>query len=141
MPADISLRASDADRESVAARLAEQFAVGRLDLAEYDERVAAAYAATTVDELTQLLRDLPTQPATPPGQSVSAYRCVRPVWTNWAVTTVICLTIWAATSIVAQDIVGFWPFWVFGPWGVVLLVRTLNPLRRAGATRGWTTRV
>ncbi|MBA2415304.1 MAG: DUF1707 domain-containing protein, partial [Geodermatophilaceae bacterium] len=36
MPADISLRASDADRESVAARLAEQFAVGRLDLAEYD---------------------------------------------------------------------------------------------------------
>ena len=48
MPADIAVRASDAERESAALRLAEQFTVGRLGLAEYDERVAAAYAATTV---------------------------------------------------------------------------------------------
>ena len=44
---DGSLRAGNADRERVVAQLNTAFAEGRLDVAELDERVAAAYAAKT----------------------------------------------------------------------------------------------
>jgi len=129
MPADIAIRASHADRERVAGQLGDHLAAGRLDLAEYDDRVVAAYAAVTVDDLRTLLQDLPTQFAAvrPPHPAVSG--AVPKIWRSWAITTAICLTIWAATSIAAGDIDGFWPFWVFGPWGAVLLIRTLRPLR------------
>jgi hypothetical protein len=53
------IRASDAERERVARFLATAFTDGRLDLAEYDARVAAAYAAVYRDELTALLDELP----------------------------------------------------------------------------------
>jgi len=126
MSTDVLQRASDADRETAAGLLAEHLAAGRLTLAEYDDRVTAAYAATTVDELTPLLQDLPAKPRPVHQPSTPS---LRPVWRSWVVTTVICLTIWAVTSIAARDVEGFWPFWVFGPWGVVLLHRTVRPLR------------
>lgn len=56
---DRSLRASDADRETVARRLSIALRDGRLDVAEFDERTAAAYAARTLAELDALSADLP----------------------------------------------------------------------------------
>src|SRR3954464_8034718 len=53
------LRASDADRERVAAALREHCAVGRLTMAELDERLGQAYAARTFGELAGVTRDLP----------------------------------------------------------------------------------
>jgi len=53
------IRASDAERERFARFLAAAFADGRLDLAEYDIRVAAAYAAVYREELAPLIADLP----------------------------------------------------------------------------------
>ena len=44
------LRASDAEREATVARLHQALAEGRLDLAETEERVTAAYAARHRDE-------------------------------------------------------------------------------------------
>jgi hypothetical protein len=32
------------------------------------------------------------------------------------------LTIWAITSIAAQEFLYFWPFWVIVPWGGMLLL-------------------
>ncbi|MFJ5225742.1 DUF1707 domain-containing protein [Streptomyces sp. NPDC088400] len=52
-------RASDAERERVAERLREAVAEGRLDMAEFDERLGAAYKARTHGELVPLVRDLP----------------------------------------------------------------------------------
>jgi hypothetical protein len=54
-----ALRASDADRERVAAVLRTAAAEGRLDLAELDDRLAQLYAARTYAELAPLTRDLP----------------------------------------------------------------------------------
>ena len=54
-----SPRASDAERADTVARLHAALGVGRLDLAETDERVAAAYAARHRHELAALLTDLP----------------------------------------------------------------------------------
>lgn len=53
------LRASDADREAVIARLARALAEGRISVAEFDERAQTAYAATTLPELNLLMADLP----------------------------------------------------------------------------------
>jgi Domain of unknown function (DUF1707) len=53
------LRPSDRDREHVAELLREAGAEGRIDTAEFDERLAAAYAAKTYATLDVLTRDLP----------------------------------------------------------------------------------
>jgi hypothetical protein len=62
MPADPPsspvLRASDADRDRVIELLRAAVADGRLDRAEFDERVDAALAARTIDALTPLTADL-----------------------------------------------------------------------------------
>jgi GntR family transcriptional regulator len=56
---DQHLRVSDAERETAAGLLAEYFAAGRLDQAEFDERVGRAMSAKTRADLTGLFADLP----------------------------------------------------------------------------------
>ena len=58
-----TLRVGDAERDQAAQALGEHFASGRLDRAEYDERLELAFAARTFSDLTALFRDLP-QPRT-----------------------------------------------------------------------------
>jgi hypothetical protein len=53
------VRASDRERTLVIERLARALEHGRLSLAEYDERVAATYAAVRRDELARITEDLP----------------------------------------------------------------------------------
>ncbi|MFD5588366.1 DUF1707 SHOCT-like domain-containing protein [Streptomyces sp. NPDC127063] len=62
------LRASDADRERVAEILRDALAEGRLDMAEFEERLDATYQARTYGELAPITRDLPAAgaPAAPP---------------------------------------------------------------------------
>ncbi len=115
MPAD-SARVGDPEREHVAAALAAHVGAGGLSLSEFDERVRAAYAATTVGDLRELLDDLPRVPP-----AVAARP--RSPWHSWALTAVICLTIWAATSLAVGEMEAFWPGWVIGPWGAVLMLR------------------
>ncbi|TDD85262.1 DUF1707 and DUF2154 domain-containing protein [Actinomadura darangshiensis] len=59
------LRASDADRERVAAVLGEAVADGRLTMEEHSERTTRAYAARTLGELTGLTGDLIPEEAQP----------------------------------------------------------------------------
>jgi hypothetical protein len=58
------LRVSDAERDAVAAELAEHLKDGRLQVAEFDERVGRAIGARTRGDLDGLLSDLPR--LTPP---------------------------------------------------------------------------
>jgi hypothetical protein len=57
--ADQHMRVSDAERQEVADRLAEHFASGRLDQAEFDERISRAMSAKTRADLSGLFDDLP----------------------------------------------------------------------------------
>jgi hypothetical protein len=52
-------RLSDADRQAVTDRLSQHFADGRLDQAEFDERVGRAMTAKTQADLSGLFADLP----------------------------------------------------------------------------------
>jgi hypothetical protein len=56
---DVNMRVSDADRAEVADRLARHFGEGRLDQAEFDQRVSRAMAAKTVGDFQGLFDDLP----------------------------------------------------------------------------------
>ena len=56
---DQHLRVSDAERQAVADRLAEHFADGRLDQAEFDDRIGRAMSAKTRADLSGLFSDLP----------------------------------------------------------------------------------
>ena len=56
---DQHIRVSDAERNAVAERLAAHYGDGRLDQAEFDERVSRAMAAKTRGDLDGLFDDLP----------------------------------------------------------------------------------
>jgi hypothetical protein len=61
--------ASDADRDTAAGLLNAALAEGRLTADEHDQRLGAAYAARTWQQLRQLTEDLPAPPAAA-GQAV-----------------------------------------------------------------------
>jgi hypothetical protein len=61
-PSSPALRASDADRDRVIELLRAAVADGRLDPAEFDERLDAALAARTIDALAPLTADLVAAP-------------------------------------------------------------------------------
>jgi hypothetical protein len=136
------LRAADTDRAAVAAVLGEHMSAGRLTLDEYDERLTRAYAARTFGELDELTVDLPAvdtgrrpepaeqaAPAPAPmaggapgtwGQDTEAAS-----WRSWLTTALIVIGVWATISLVSWELLYFWPMWVIGPWGAVLLAQTL----------------
>lgn len=143
------LRAADADRAAVATQLGEQMSAGRLTVAEYDDRLTRAYTARTYGELAALTADLPRPAAQPPAPTPVTSRAVggtpacgwtggpsRAVaWRNWAVTAVIVLTVWIATSISSGEVGNSWPIWVIGPWGAVLIAQTLGRSHRGDDDR------
>ena len=59
---DRPIRASDQERQSVVDVLRDAFTDGRLTLDEFEERMAAAYAAKTWTDLRHLTGDLPVEP-------------------------------------------------------------------------------
>jgi len=54
-----SLRIGDRERDAVAAELREHYAHGRLTLEEFNQRIDAAFAAKTQNDLSRLTADLP----------------------------------------------------------------------------------
>jgi hypothetical protein len=63
---DDQIRISDADRDSVTARLRDHYAEGRLTRAELDERITATLNARTFGDLRPIMADLPEPGAIPP---------------------------------------------------------------------------
>ncbi len=146
------LRIGDRERDQAVAHLGTAFGEGRLELAEYDERVAAAYSAKTASDLLQLTADLPlatrevgaagavsdTAPATPSLRSSRPARSsgaeflsglpgpLRAAWWAYAAAVSISLVVWLIVGVGGDGEIAYpWPIWVAGPWGVILLFSTL----------------
>lgn len=64
---DDRIRASDADRDRVTARLRDHYAEGRLTSEELDERTSAALHAKTFGDLRRVMTDLPDPVLMPQG--------------------------------------------------------------------------
>ena len=60
------IRAGDVDRTRVVEALGRHLAEGRLTVDEFDERTTRAHAAVYLDQLPQLLADLPGDPPPAP---------------------------------------------------------------------------
>lgn len=131
-------RAGDADRERVAGLLRDAHAEGRLDVDELSSRLDATFAAKTFGELAALTADLPPTRARsrPPGSEPvpsvpssvparSADRSLRGAWTAWTIAVSINVVIWLLVSVSAGEAIYFWPMWVAGPWGAVLVALTV----------------
>ncbi|MBV2363639.1 DUF1707 domain-containing protein [Streptomonospora nanhaiensis] len=114
------MRASDADRDACAERLARGLQEGRLDLAEYQERLGLAMRAKVMGDLWPLTADLPEPPAVPePAAEIPpapGARAGQPEWRDrlepWrglAAISVILIGIWGVTSIIAAEPLLFWP--------------------------------
>lgn len=63
---DGSIRVADPDRIHAAQLLSEAAAQGRLEMSEYEDRLAKVYAAETLDDLRKLSADLPGAVASRP---------------------------------------------------------------------------
>jgi hypothetical protein len=144
---DPNLRAADSDRQEVAAALGRHLSDGRLTVEEYDERLAKAYAARTYGDLEALFADLPRptpprpvarqapEPAlAPAGGCAPRSGHVRGAWASWTAVAVLVTAIWLFSSI-GGGFHHFWPIWVVGPWGAVLLARTLGGAPHRGRGR------
>src|SRR3954469_10998992 len=97
------LRASDADRERVAALLRGHYGAGRLSDDELSERIEAAYGARPIAELREVPADLPSPrpPAAPHHhrRRRSGYATsVRVHATVFLVANLTLIAIWAAAG-------------------------------------------
>ncbi|MFC0007119.1 DUF1707 SHOCT-like domain-containing protein [Micromonospora siamensis] len=69
-------------------------------------------------------------PVTPGGGPVTggAGQWLLEEWSPWLRVAAILTAIWLLSSLGDRDIDGYWPAWVLGPWGAVLLFRTAGGL-------------
>jgi len=121
------IRASDADRQRVAAILRRHCADGRLSLDELDERLSEVYAARTMGSLVGSagpLRDLPDLAPPPPEQVIRMERPRVPAVpvrflpehvAAYVAVNVLLVVSWALSGGGA-----FWPVWIILSWGIVL---------------------
>ncbi len=112
-----SIRASDADRDRIAAALRRHYTAGRLTESELEERLARVYAAQFQSQLAPLLRDLPSDRRARAWHGF--YRWQREALKYHAAAYVsvngALVGVWALTGEGA-----FWPAWVLAPGTVML---------------------
>jgi hypothetical protein len=132
------MRAADSDRQAVADKLKQALDEGRLDLAEYDERLQQAYAAKTYGDLEDLLDDIPgtapaptraTDPAPrtatplPVARSERAGQLVKAWLGGFGGIFVVGTVIWLITSLTTGNLQYFWPVWLLIPMAMGALGR------------------
>lgn len=127
------MRAGDEDRDRTVSLIREAFAEGRLTNDEFQERMEQAQQARTFGELAALTTDLPAVFPPPSASTSSAVAAPadesnwRKGWGSWLGVSVIVNVIWAATWIShPSQVPYYWPIWVMGPWGAVMLIGWLN---------------
>jgi hypothetical protein len=106
------VRASDEDRERLVAELNEHAVAGRLSTDDFEQRVQAAYEATTTAQLAALRRDLPVSAS----QTRLDHIARRSHLTKRMIQEsggslglfVVCTGVWLASGASGQ----FWPVWV-----------------------------
>ncbi|MFV2173897.1 DUF1707 domain-containing protein [Actinomadura sp. LOL_016] len=137
------MRASDADRDRVAASLREHCAVGRITVDELQERLEDVYGARTLGQLEKVTADLPEEdlyqlpvPATqakstdlPVRRTRDEAGVRRAAWAGLAAVGGLNFVIWLIIGVTAGFVYPWW-LWVVGPWGAVLLIQAIMGSRR-----------
>jgi len=119
------LRVSDAERDAVVTELGEHFQQGRLDQAEFDQRVTAALSGRTGRDLSSVLADLP-----PTREEFTTPQPVRPL------PRAFLLIPLAAAILIAGAAAGGWHRG-WEPWPLWWLVPIIVVLRFGWWRRNW----
>ena len=133
-----SVRAGDREREKTANRLGQALALGYLEMAEYESRLTAAFAAQTTAELHGLVVDLPlahlrrTDPRRQAARRKAARRGVQIHLAGYLAMVVVVLTVWLAVGLGAGAWY-FWPIWPILGAGIGVLSHAI-PVRLALAS-------
>jgi hypothetical protein len=125
------MRISDADRADVADRLSRHYSDGRLDQAEFNERLDRAMKAKTQSDLTGLFTDLP--PLDEPGKAVKAVppqdrrpRNRRPLQRTLGIVLIILVAVIVSRALMWPlfSLAGFFwhPLFVPIPWILIAIV-------------------
>jgi hypothetical protein len=147
------IRVSDQERQAAADRLKGAFEEGRLDFAEYDRRLGLAYGSTTYADLATLFTDLPadrpapvavqTPPSAPAARPPDALAtgfaglplALKILWTIWATSMAINLTVWTLVGVGNGEIAYFWPMWQLVPGAALLAATVITTTVRNGRRR------
>ena len=130
-----TVRVGDRDRENTADLLSLALAQGYFDLAEYETRVQAAFAAESADRLQHVLADLPvdqlrrSDPRRIAARKKAARASVRFHLAGYLAMVAIVLAVWLAVALTTGETAYFWPVWpilggAVGLLGHILPVRT-----------------
>jgi len=101
-----TIRASDADRDRLAAEIREHYAQGRLDGEELGQRLERAYGARTLDELEELRSDLPALTPGSPARADLTRALIQRTGASLA-PFLVCTLIWLFSGASGS----FWPAW------------------------------
>jgi hypothetical protein len=114
------MRASDAEREEVAAQLRDHCAAGRLTPEELDDRLAVAYGARLRGDLKKLTEDLPKLGKRRRNlEPLARQQNKRAEFTHDVFSFVIVgVALWIAWLLLGKG--WFWPAVVLVPWGAGL---------------------
>jgi hypothetical protein len=149
------LRVSDGERQAAVDRLRLAHDEGRLDLEEYDRRLAAAYASVTYGDLDQLFLDLPApgtapllhrppKPATPAARTAGAVAlrtggafarmplALKVLWITYASVVAVNLTVWLLVTVSSAGAIYFWPMWLVIPGAALGTVTAAIDAHRRG---------
>jgi len=122
-----NLRVSDADRADVADRLSKHYGDGRLDQAEFNERMERAMSAKTQGDFAGLFADLPDLPeprAAPPA------KVTRQPSRSPMSRVVLVILIVVAAALLGQALIHS-----FFPWLLVLAIVAFLFLRNSDRRR------
>ena len=111
------IRAGDADRERVIEALRMHAGAGRLDAAELERRIEAAYAATYVSDLEAVLTELPPLPRAGGGRPPS-----RRAGATSGVGRIPALLVAIAALIVVTTLTGLYALWWL-MWPIAVALR------------------
>jgi hypothetical protein len=134
-----TIRAGDRERERTAGQLGQALAQGYLEMAEYETRVQAAFAAHTTAELHQLVSDLPlaqlrrNDPGRQAARRKAARRGVQIHLAAYLAMVVIVLSVWLMVGLTAGAWY-FWPIWPILGAGIGVLGHAL-PIKFASSSR------
>jgi len=135
----LTMRASDRDRQQVVDRLRGGLEEGRLSMDEFTDRTGLAFHAVTYGDLAPLCADLPAAglvitaaPAPAAGAAAAAVPSrggflaglpvvLKVLWTIWLVAVSVNVVVWALVADPAGRLSDPWPLWVAGPYGAVLV--------------------